>query len=242
MEGTAGKVAAIMPVFNEAHRIGALLERFDPGLVDMVLAVDDGSTDGSAKAISRCGLATVLEHGKRRGVGAALRTGIRHAAASGCDTVVIMAGNGKDDPREIPVLLEPIRQGEADYVQGSRYLPGGLRTNTPVERLVSTRLFTFAWSVLMGRRLTDASNGFRAYRTSLFEDPRIDIEQDWLDRYQFEYYLHYKVLALGYRFREVAVSKVYPKGRRSSYSKIRPGRDWWEIVAPLPALKLGLRK
>ncbi len=231
-----------MPVFNEAHRIESLLERFVPGLVDMVLMVDDGSTDGSADVISRYPVATVLRHKERRGVGAALRTGIRHAAASGCSTVVIMAGNGKDDPRQIPLLLEPIRQGVADYVQGSRYLPGGLRTNTPVERLVSTRLFTLAWSILMGRRLTDASNGFRAYRTSLFDDGRIDIEQGWLDRYQFEYYLHYKVLALGYRFREVAVSKVYPEGRTISYSKIRPGRDWWEIVAPLPALKLGLRK
>jgi dolichol-phosphate mannosyltransferase len=91
----------------------------------------------------------------------------------------------------------------------------------------------------LGRRLTDVTNGFRAYRLDLLEDARIRLGQSWLNAYDLEYYLQYKVLSLGYRFREVAVSKNYPG--RSNYTKIRPLLDWWSIVRPLFYLRLGLR-
>lgn len=74
-------------------------------------------------------------------------------------------------------------------------------------------------------RCTDVTNGFRVYRLKIFSDERIDIWQDWFDEYGLEYGVHYKVLALGYKAREVPVSKVYPYSHKGGYSKISPFQD-----------------
>jgi dolichol-phosphate mannosyltransferase len=151
-----------------------------------------------------------------------------------------MAGNNKDDPAEIPVLVKCLDAG-ADYVQGSRYIRSDDAMGTPFGRRLLTRAVAWAWSVRFRRRLTDVTNGFRAYRLSLLDDPRIDITQNWLDRYEFEYYLHYKVLSLGLGYQEVPVSKRYPLDGLPT-SKIRLSRDIWSLIRPLVLLTLGLRK
>ena len=75
----------------------------------------------------------------------------------------------------------------------------------------------------------------------IFLDKRINIWQKWLDNYQLEYYIHYKALTLGYRTKEVPVSKIYTQRHRGGYSNISPFRDWWKITGPLVYLKLGVR-
>ncbi|HEV2862733.1 MAG TPA: glycosyltransferase family 2 protein [Pyrinomonadaceae bacterium] len=232
------KTGAIIPVYNEEDRIGGVLKRFAPGLVDEVVVIDDGSTDKTGSILAASG-ATVIHHPVRRGVGAGLRDGLLHLRSRGFDAAVIMAGNGKDDPREIPLLTAPLASGEADYVQGSRFLDGGSYRNLPPVRHAMIRGYTLLWTAASGRRLTDVTNGFRAYRLALLDDERVRIEQDWLDTYELEYYLHYKALSLGYRFREVAVSKNYPT--RKKYSKIRPVMDWWSIVKPILLLRSGIK-
>jgi dolichol-phosphate mannosyltransferase len=232
------KTGAIIPVYNEQDRIGGVLARFAPGLVDEVVVINDGSTDTTEQILCQYGV-TVITHARRQGVGAALRDGLRHLQAKGFEAAVVLAGNGKDDPLEIPLLTAPLVAGEADYVQGSRFLSGGSYRNLPALRCAMIRGYTLLWSASSGRRLTDVTNGFRAYRLHALEDERIRLDQDWLDTYELEYYLHYKVISLGYAFREVAVSKNYPS--RKKYSKIRPVMDWWSIVKPLFLLRLGIK-
>lgn len=204
-----------------------------------VLLVDDGSTDGTVDALRASGLPFV-RHERNRGLGAAIKTGLAHALREGHHAVVVLAGNGKDDPREIPQLLEALASGY-DYVQGSRFRSGGSHTNLPRGRHLMIRLHCLLIRGLTGFPATDAINGFRAYRVALFRDPRIDVWHDRLDRYEFESYLHYKVLTLGYRVTEVPVSKTYPRaGRGIRYSHIRPVTDWWRILRPLLFLKIGL--
>src|SRR5919206_443643 len=106
------KTGAIIPVYNEEDRIGGVLGRFAPGLVDEVVVIDDGSTDKTVSILAASG-ATVIRHPERRGVGAGLRDGLLHLKSKGFDAAVVMAGNGKDDPREIPLLTAPIASGEA---------------------------------------------------------------------------------------------------------------------------------
>src|SRR3990172_9553329 len=100
-------VMAMAPVFNEERKIGSVLDRVPGGIVDEMVVVDDGSTDGSA-ALARSKGATVISMGATVGVGAALRSGFKYGVAQGHDVVVVMAGNNKDAPHEIPRLLEPI--------------------------------------------------------------------------------------------------------------------------------------
>ena len=89
--------------------------------------------------------------------------------------------------------------------------------------------------------MTDVTNGFRAYKLSILDDARIDLSQDWLNRYELEYYLHYKVLSLGYKHVEIPVSKRYPTDGLPT-SKIKFSSDYWSLLRPLVLLTLQLRK
>jgi dolichol-phosphate mannosyltransferase len=230
-------VAAILPLFNEAHAIQRLVKRVPPEISEIIV-VDDGSDDGGPELACAAG-ARVTRHPSRRGVGAAIRTGIEVARASGHWAVVVMAANGKDDPAEAPRLIEQLRAGY-DYVQGSRYLrAGGISVNLPRGRDLMIRAYTLVFRLLSGFRISDVTNGYRAYRLSLLDDPRIRIEQSWLDRYELEYYIHWKAITLGYRVVEVGVSKTYPK--TGAYSKIRRVWDWWSIIRPTLLLWLHLK-
>jgi dolichol-phosphate mannosyltransferase len=154
---------------------------------------------------------------------------------------VIMAGNSKDDPAQVPEVLAPVLRDEADYVQGSRFAKGGHSSGLPAHRNLAIRVFTLTFSILVGRRFTDCANGFRAYRTSILRDRRLDWTQDWLGSYELEYYIHYKAVQLGYRIAEVPVAKVYrQRSHDGSYSKMR-ARDWLVALKPLFYLRLGLR-
>ncbi len=238
-------VIAFLPVYNEEEHVGELLANFKPvvaeGVVDEVLAVDDGSTDQTRSILRGFDYCTVITHPERRGCGDAIRSAYRHALERGYDVFVIMAGNGKDDPAQIQRVIQPILDDDADYVQGSRYLSGGYSEGLPKHRNIAIRLFTWAFSAALQRRYTDCTNGFRAYRTSILRDDRIDWRQDWLGHsYEIEFYLHYKVAQLGYRVREVPVSKVYRQTRSGAHTKVR-ARDWVTNLKPLVYLRLGLK-
>ncbi len=227
--------------YNEERTIGQVLARFGPGLVDEVVVLDDGSSDATPQIVAQAGVASI-RHATNRGAGAGIKSLIRYALEQHYDVLVLMGGNGKDDPREIPRLLAPILEEGYDYVQGSRYLPGGSAVHQPRHRTILIRLLALLYRVLTGFPSTDPSNGFRAYRLSLFSDPHINIWQEWLDRYEMEHYLNYLVLKLGYRVKEVPVSKVYPAERGVRYTHVRPIVDWWAGVRPILYLALGLRK
>lgn len=240
------RILAFFPVFNEQDRLEPLLvglrQILAEGVVDEVLAVDDGSTDRTPQLLAAYQEFTVITHPVRRGIGDAIRSAYRHALSHDHDVFVVMAGNGKDDPRQIGRLLEPILRDEADYVQGSRFLKGGYREGLPLHRLVAMRLFTWTFSLFLMHRFTDCSNGFRAYRVEILRDPQIDWEQEWLgDGYELEYYMHFKVVSLGYRVQEVPVSKIYRRAADGTYSKIK-SRDWIRTLKPLFLLRAGLKK
>jgi dolichol-phosphate mannosyltransferase len=237
---------AIIPVFREIGKIGTVVEKFSPESVDEVCLVVDDPDETILKEIDDSRKrtpvpVTIIENPTRNGIGFAIKKGYRYALSHGFDLIVVMAGNGKDDPREIPRLTQPILENGYDYVQGSRFLPGGRGERTPFLRRIFTRLFPFAWTFLTGVRCTEVTNGFRAYKASILQDPEINIWQDWLNGYELEYYLHYKVLTLGYRFTERPVSKIYSHAKRESYSHISPLKDWQQIVGPIVLLRLGRR-
>lgn len=231
----------IAPCFNEEKKIGDVVRRIrEVALADEILVVDDGSTDDSAR-IARGEGATVISLGKELGVGAALRAGFEYAR-SRFQVIVVMAGNNKDEPREIPRLLDRIKDDGCLFVQGSRFLAGGrYGGDMPFYRKLATRAHPFLFSLFTGRRVTESTNGFRAFHTHLLEDPAIVLNQRWLDRYELEPYLYYKAITLGYPCAEVPVTKIYPP-RKLGYTKMKPITGWWSILRPLFCLRLGLRR
>lgn len=227
-------------VYNEGLRVETVLNklRHVPACCD-VLVVDDGSNDESVGVIARFDY-PVIRHAQNLGVGISVREAIQYAICHSYSYFALIAGNGKMDPARIPLLLDPLRSGACDYVQGSRYLEGGRHENLPLFRHLMIKAFTLvAWG-LTGFRGTDVTCGFRAYTLALFRHRDIDIGQSWLDGYEMEYYIHYKAIKLGYRLREVPVSMTYPTDGRP-YSKIRPFVGWWSMVRPWVLLSLNLR-
>jgi dolichol-phosphate mannosyltransferase len=232
-------VLLIAPAFNEEAKIGEVVRRTPRDIVDTVLVVDDGSTDGTAAAAKRQG-AEVISLDRAHGVGYAIRHGFKEARRRRFDIAVVIAGNNKDSPEEITRLLDPICEADCDFVIGSRFLAGGrYGGDMPLYRKLATRLHPFLVGLFCGKRVTESSNGYRAMKVSVLGDPRIDLRQEWLDGYQLEVYLLIKLLKLGYRATEVPVSKIYP-AKATGNTKMRPLIDWWHMLAPIFVVGLGI--
>lgn len=238
---SAPRVIAILPVYGEADKIRELVARIPRDVVTEVLVVNDHSEDAT-EAEARQGGATVITNAKREGCGASIRIGIDYARKQRADIIAVMAGNGKDDPALIPSLVRALEEGPYDLVQGSRYLKGGSRRNMPLHRRVGTWAYSVLFSALNGRRITDATNGFRAFRSSLLQDARINLWQDWLKNYEVESYLLTQAIRLGYRVGETPVSKHYPAASANGYTRMKPFLDWWRHFRPALLLACRLKQ
>jgi len=234
------RIICIAPCYNEFHKIDKVVSRIDTSVVDEILIVDDGSDDGSPETARARG-ATIIPLGKTLGVGCAIRKGIEYSLANSFDIIVIIAGNNKDNPEEIVRLINPITSEGYDFVQGSRFKKGGYYGEMPLYRILATKVHPLLFSIVSGKWVTDSTNGFRVFKASLFQDKRINLWQDWLDQYELEPYLYYKTIKLGYRTKEVPVTKIYPP-KELGYTKMQPITGWWSILRPLFLLGLGLRK
>jgi dolichol-phosphate mannosyltransferase len=232
------RILVTIPAYNEQGKIGRVVEKIPKDVCDAIVVVNDCSKDGTAAEAESAG-AIVLSHSVNRGVGAAIRSGIDYAIKNNYEVVVVVSGDDQHDASDLPGLLEPIRIGSYDFVQGSRRLTGLQAPNINAFRRIATWCYTVLFRVLTGFPCTDATNGGRAFRTKIFRNKQINLWQDWLNTYELEPYLFYKAIRCGVRVTEAPMKVIY---HEQGTTKMRPFRDWWRLFRPLVFLALGLRK
>ena len=164
IRGTASQnITVILPAYNEEVSIGSivLLSRL---YADNVIVIDDGSTDLTAEIARKAG-AEVVAHKTNRGKTEALKTGFKTAADLGADIIVTMDSDGQHNPADIPKLVAPILEGNAEMVNGSRYLnyPG---KNAPIYRRVGQTMRDTTVKMNFDLKITDVQSGFRAFAAS----------------------------------------------------------------------------
>ena len=236
---TAPMVAVIIPALNEAGKIGRVLDKMtDPRFEAIV--VDDGSSDGTGDEARAHGAAVVVRHDRRQGVGAAIRDGWREGVARDRPYLALLSGDDQHVPSELGPALDALLAQNADYLQGSRWMAGGRLIGGNGGRARGTKIYSLAFSVLVGRRVTDATNGFRIFRSELLDDAKVNIDQRWLDSYDMEPYILYRAITRGYRVIEYPCTVVYHAAE--SYSKMRGVKDWWRLFRPALLLRTGVKR
>jgi glycosyltransferase involved in cell wall biosynthesis len=156
----SGAITAILPAFNEEVSIGSIVLHARQH-ADRVIVIDDGSTDNTFEVAQLAG-AEVIRHTSNKGKGAALKTGFEIAALNGTKIIVTLDADGQHDPEDIPKLIAPILAGEADMVNGSRYINDKDR-NTPFYRRIGQSVLDKATNFNSGLHITDTQSGFRAF-------------------------------------------------------------------------------
>ena len=152
------KITAILPAYNEEVSIGSVVLNTKK-YVGSIIVVDDGSTDNTVEIAELAG-AQVIRHSSNKGKGAALKTGFEAAKSS--EIIITMDSDAQHDPKEIPKLIAPIINGEADIVNGSRYINGN-KKDTPSYRRVGQTVLDRATNLGSGLDITDSQSGFRAF-------------------------------------------------------------------------------
>ncbi len=202
------RVAVVVPAYNEARAIANAVATI-PALVDRIVVVDDASADDTgdrARAIADDRI-LVVRHPDNRGVGAALVTGYRRALADSCDVVAVMAGDGQMDPADLPALLDPIADGDADYVKGNRFLHPDVWSAMPRSRLVGNLVLSAATRVTSGyRHVFDSQCGYTAASRAALDAVDLD---GLFPRYGYPNDLLSRFHAAGVRVVDVRVRPVY---------------------------------
>jgi glycosyltransferase involved in cell wall biosynthesis len=223
--------AAVVPAFNEADSIGAVIAEIREADPDFeVVVVDDGSADATAELAEAAG-AKVIRLPYNLGIGAAVQTGLQYACQEDFDVAVQIDGDGQHDPQELARLLEPVLAGEADIAVGTRFA-GERSYRVPVSRRIGIALFAGAVSLIVRQRVTDTTSGFRAMNRRgicLFSS---DYPHDYPE-------VEATVLVFRHRLRMVEVP-VAMRQRESGRSSITAFRSLYYMSKVSLALFVGL--
>jgi len=225
------RVLVILPAFNEEASVANVLQKVRAVLpeADRVV-VNDCSLDRTSDVARRAG-AMVLDLPVNLGIGGAMQTGYRFAAEKGYDFALQVDADGQHDPKEIPLLLNPVLEGKADIVIGSRYL-SETGYKSPVMRRIGSWVFSLAISAIVGKRITDTTSGFRAANQRVI--------RFYAERYPQDYPEVEAVVMLhraGLKFMEVPVQMQPRVGGDSSISSLKA--VYYMIKVPL-AIFIGL--
>lgn len=208
-------LSVIVPCFNEEQTVISLIEQvLASPVVDEVIVVDDGSTDGSRAVLSTIDdpRVRVIGHERNRGKGAALRTGFTHATAR---FVIVQDADLEYDPSEYPLLLEPLLDDRADVVYGSRFQSGRPHRVLYFWHSMGNRFLTLVSNMFTDLNLTDMETCYKCFKREVIQN--ITIEED---RFGFEPEITAKLARAKVRIFEVGISysgRTYAEGKKINW-------------------------
>lgn len=218
-------LSVIIPCYNELHTIETVIlavQAMDYPEIEIII-VDDASADGTQEKLKTLNQSLpfkLLLHSHNKGKGAALRTGFQ--AASG-EIVTIQDADLEYDPSEIPTLIQPILEGKADVVYGSRFMGGRPHRVLYFWHMIGNRMLTLLSNIFTNLTLTDMETCYKAFRKDILE--KLELHEN---RFGFEPEITAKIAQLGCRIYEVGISysgRTYQEGKkitwRDGFSAIR---------------------
>lgn len=224
--------ALVIPVINEGDRIRHQLARIQCANLPVdVIVVDGGSDDGSLATsfIENLDVRAVLAKTGPGKLSAQLRVAYAWCVREGYRGIVTVDGNGKDGVDAVAQMVAMLEEGY-DYVQGSRYLPGGQAENTPLERTIANRFLHAPVLSVAGRHwFTDTTNGFRAYSVEYLTDGRVQPFRNIFVNYELLFYLTVRAGQLGFKVGHLPVTRSYPKNNRTP-TKINSLGEKFEVL------------
>lgn len=216
-------ITAIVPAFNEELSIGSVVIGANK-FVDQIIVVDDGSTDYTAEIAKKAG-AEVIQHSQNMGKGAALKTGFN--SIPNTDIVVTIDGDGQHNPREIPLLVKPIADGQTDMVNGSRYLDKK-SNRTPAYRRIGQTVLDKTTNINSGLKITDSQSGFRAF--AAFTVPAFRFSKA---DFSIESEMLMDAASHNFKIMEVQVGTSYNKKQKSKIHTKSPLRHGFGVFVRL---------
>jgi dolichol-phosphate mannosyltransferase len=219
------KYCLLIPIFNELKYFTRQIKNMEKNNVFKICDVvvcDAGSTDGSTDPVmlGSSGFSALLI---RKGSGrysTDMRMGYGWALERGYEGIISVDGTNKDGMEAVPLFIEKLEEG-FDYIQGSRFIRGGKAVNTPIIRTLAIRFIAdVIMSISAHKKLSDTTNGFRAYSSRVIKDKNIAIFRDSFNMHEIIFYLPVCCSRLGYKLTTIPVSRIYPADEIPTHATI----------------------
>ncbi len=217
------KVSVLIPCYNEEENIQECIKRINLPYDHEIIVIDDGSLDKTAekaKEIKRLNL-KVVRYEKNQGKGNAVKVGIRNSSG---DIIVIQDADMATPPEELPHILNPILEGEADFVNGTRFFYPMKKKVMRKLRVAGNKIYAKIISLIIGVNLTDSLCGFKAFNIKKFKNFELE-EKSWPD---FE--LIFKAKKNGLKIVEVPIHYKERKGGKTKMKILKDGLNFWRMI------------
>ncbi len=229
----AGRVLVIIPTYNEAQNIETVLELVmqQPGQLD-ALVIDDGSPDGTAACVRAFqdrfpDRIHLLERAGKQGLGTAYCLGFRYALDHGYTCICEMDADLSHNPDDLPRLVAPVLQGEADLAIGSRYAEGVRVINWPLSRLILSYGAGIYTRLITRLPVMDVTAGFKCYHHRVLE--ALDLDRVKSNGYSFQVEMKYRTWRKGFRLVEVPIVFTERTEGQSKMSRAIVREAAWKV-------------
>ncbi|MBW5396607.1 glycosyltransferase family 2 protein [Brachyspira pilosicoli] len=208
-----------IPLLNEGEKIKKELKSMlDNGIHNIadIIIFDGGSNDGSTNKdfLKSVNVRTLLIKTGAGKQGAQFRMGFDYILNQGYDGIITIDGNNKDGVEYIKDFIKKLEEGY-DFIQGSRFIKGGIHKNTPISRYLAVKLMHAPWiSFMSGFKYTDTTSAYRGISKKLLLDENLNIFRNIFSGYELLFYMSAMAPKLKYKVCEIPVSRIYPKNTK----------------------------